>query len=53
MQKRRVVVTGMGCLTPVGNTINQFWESILAGKSGVSKITSVQEAVDYVNNNLK
>ena len=40
MQKRRVVVTGMGCLTPVGNTINQFWNSILSGKSGVSEITS-------------
>ena len=40
MQKRRVVVTGMGCLTPVGNTINQFWDSILSGKSGVSEITS-------------
>ena len=40
MKKRRVVVTGMGCLTPVGNTISQFWNSVLAGKSGVSEITS-------------
>ncbi len=40
MQKRRVVVTGMGCLTPVGNTVNDFWNSILNGKSGASTVTS-------------
>ena len=40
MQKRRVVVTGMGCLTPIGNTVDSFWESLLAGKSGASTITT-------------
>ena len=40
MQKRRVVVTGMGCLTPIGNTVDDFWGSLLDGKSGMSKITN-------------
>lgn len=37
---RRVVVTGMGCVTPVGNNLNDFWESILDGKIGIDKIKS-------------
>ncbi|RPJ25689.1 MAG: beta-ketoacyl-ACP synthase II, partial [Chloroflexi bacterium] len=36
---RRVVVTGMGCLSPVGNNVKETWESILAGKSGAAEIT--------------
>lgn len=39
MSKRRVVVTGLGILSPVGNTVSQAWENILAGKSGISRIT--------------
>lgn len=35
MSKRRVVVTGMGMLTPVGLTVEETWKNILAGKSGV------------------
>ena len=38
MSKRRVVVTGLGMVTPVGNTVNETWENILAGKSGIAKI---------------
>ena len=38
MNKRRVVVTGLGCITPVGNNIDDFWNSLLSGKSGVSNI---------------
>ena len=37
--KRRVVVTGIGAVTPVGNTANETWEAILAGKSGVGPLT--------------
>lgn len=37
--KRRVVITGMGVISPVGNTINEFWESLITGKSGVGYIT--------------
>ncbi|HSB03033.1 MAG TPA: beta-ketoacyl-ACP synthase II, partial [Anaerolineales bacterium] len=36
---RRVVVTGMGCISPVGNNVNETWNSILAGKSGAAMIT--------------
>jgi 3-oxoacyl-[acyl-carrier-protein] synthase II len=36
---RRVVVTGMGCISPVGNNVKEAWESILAGKSGAGMIT--------------
>ena len=37
---RRVVVTGMGLICGVGNTSTEVWQNIVAGKSGVSKITS-------------
>lgn len=37
--RRRVVVTGMGCISPVGNTVNETWESLLAGRSGAGPIT--------------
>ena len=36
---RRVVVTGMGCLTPVGNNVKDTWQALLAGKSGAGAIT--------------
>ena len=37
--KRRVVVTGMGCISPVGNNVAETWSAILAGKSGSDMIT--------------
>ena len=37
--KRRVVVTGMGCISPVGNNVGDTWSAILAGKSGSDMIT--------------
>lgn len=39
MSRRRVVVTGLGCVSPVGNTVNEAWANILAGKSGIGKIS--------------
>ena len=39
MTKRRVVITGMGCISPVGNTVEEAWENVKNGKSGVGKIT--------------
>ena len=39
MFKRRVVVTGLGIISPVGNSVAQAWENILAGKSGIGPIT--------------
>lgn len=38
MSRRRVVVTGMGMLTPLGNSVQSTWEGIVAGKSGISLI---------------
>lgn len=38
MSKRRVVVTGLGMLSPVGNTAEESWKNLLAGKSGICKI---------------
>lgn len=36
---KRVVVTGMGAITPLGNSVNEFWKNSIAGKSGVALIT--------------
>ncbi|MEO8110052.1 MAG: beta-ketoacyl-ACP synthase II [Ginsengibacter sp.] len=36
---KRVVVTGMGAITPLGNSVDEFWKNIVAGKSGVDMIT--------------
>lgn len=37
----RVVVTGMGALTPLGNSVGEFWENLVAGKSGIAPLTLV------------
>jgi len=37
--RRRVVVTGLGCVSPVGNTISSSWEALLAGRSGIATVT--------------
>jgi len=39
MEKRRVVITGMGAITPIGNSVKEFWQGILSGKSGADLIT--------------
>jgi 3-oxoacyl-[acyl-carrier-protein] synthase II len=39
MNKRRVVVTGLGALTPIGNNLNEFWEGLTSGRNGVDLIT--------------
>ncbi|PWH11007.1 beta-ketoacyl-[acyl-carrier-protein] synthase II [Bacteroidetes bacterium SCGC AAA795-G10] len=39
MKPRRVVVTGLGALTPIGNTLSEYWEGLIAGTSGADKIT--------------
>lgn len=44
--KRRVVVTGLGAVTPIGNTVPEFWESIRAGRIGIAPITKFDTA-DY------
>jgi 3-oxoacyl-[acyl-carrier-protein] synthase II len=39
MSRRRVVVTGLGCVSPVGNTVGEAWANLMAGKSGIDSIT--------------
>ena len=39
MKPRRVVITGLGALTPIGNTLNTYWEGLLSGTSGAGPIT--------------
>jgi 3-oxoacyl-[acyl-carrier-protein] synthase II len=39
MTRRRVVVTGLGCISPVGNTVSQAWATLLAGQSGIGTIS--------------
>lgn len=39
MVRRRVVITGLGIVSPVGNTIEQAWQNIIAGRSGIDRIT--------------
>ncbi len=60
MSRRRVVVTGLGCVSPVGNTVNEAWNNLLAGRSGIDRITkfdpsafSCQIAGEVKNLNLE
>ena len=39
MELKRVVITGLGALTPIGNTKNEFWNALISGKSGAAPIT--------------
>lgn len=39
MSKRRVVITGLGCISPVGNTVESAWSALVAGQSGIGAIT--------------
>ena len=44
MSRRRVVVTGLGAISPVGNTIAEAWEALTAGRSGIARITKFDAA---------
>ena len=46
MSKRRVVVTGLGAVTPIGNTVEDFWAGIREGKVGIGPITKF-DTTDY------
>ena len=46
MSKKRVVVTGMGAITPIGNSVNEFWASVREGKLGFGPITKF-DTTDY------
>jgi len=38
--EKRVVITGLGIISPIGSTVKDFWDALLAGKSGVSRLTA-------------
>ena len=38
-QKKRVVVTGLGAITPIGNNLTEYWEGLLQGRNGIGKVT--------------
>ncbi|NKF50519.1 beta-ketoacyl-ACP synthase II [Shewanella sp. WXL01] len=46
MSKRRVVITGLGLITPVGNDVDTSWQALLAGQSGIEPITKF-DATEY------
>jgi len=35
----RVVVTGLGAITPIGNTVEEYWQGLVDGKNGITEIT--------------
>ena len=39
MERKRVVITGLGVISPVGSTVDKFWDSLIKGKSGIGPIT--------------
>ncbi|MFN5680317.1 MAG: beta-ketoacyl-ACP synthase II [Flavobacteriia bacterium] len=45
MQLKRVVVTGLGALTPIGNTVQEYWDGLMAGKSGAAPIKQFDAAL--------
>ena len=46
MQRRRVVITGMGTLNPCGNSVGETWDNLLAGRSGITAIDRF-DATDF------
>lgn len=53
--ERRVVITGVGILSPIGMGVDQFWQSLLSGKSGISKIEIFADSAvpDHIGGEIK
>lgn len=43
---RRVVITGMGAITPIGNTVDEFWSNVKKGTVGIGPMTQI-DVTDY------
>jgi 3-oxoacyl-[acyl-carrier-protein] synthase II len=46
MERKRIVVTGMGAVTPLGDTVDAFWDNLVAGRSGITRVT-LFDPTDY------
>ncbi len=46
MSRRRVVITGLGAITPIGNDVRTYWQALLAGRSGIAPVTQF-DTTDY------
>lgn len=53
MELKRVVVTGLGAITPVGNTVPEFWENLVNGVSGAGPITHSMHRNSRLNLHVK
>ena len=49
MELKRVVVTGLGALTPIGNTLPEYWESLKKGVSGAAKLLTSIQSITKLN----
>jgi len=53
VEPRRVVITGLGALTPVGNTVEEFWSALTQGKSGIGPITKFDTSEKHASGEFK
>ncbi|MBT3754963.1 MAG: beta-ketoacyl-[acyl-carrier-protein] synthase II, partial [Candidatus Cloacimonetes bacterium] len=49
MNKRRIVITGMGTINALGHNVDETWKNLLAGKSGVDHITNFEITDEYTS----
>ena len=49
MSREKVVITGIGAVTPNGNNVNEFWTSLTNGISGIGPITNYYSTINRVN----
>jgi len=49
MSRRKVVITGMGAVTPIGNNVAEFWENLKAGKSGAGPVTRIENLEGFTS----
>ena len=47
MHGREVVITGMGVVSPIANELNLFWEGLKSGRSGISRVQSMEDIDQY------